>query len=129
MTGKEKSSHTMKNVEHLLSCPHCKEAREVVAYKSLICVNNHTFDLAKQGYVNLMTRPMKSQYDKKYFQHDIRWLWEAIYILCYMRIAAVIDEHINHISRVMRSFLMLNVTSLTWNVTENYMASFVQHKF
>ncbi|WP_342346113.1 putative RNA methyltransferase [Paenibacillus mangrovi] len=46
-------------------CPHCEGALKVVDLKSLGCPNNHTFDISKQGYVNLMTRPLNSNYGKE----------------------------------------------------------------
>lgn len=38
-----------------LRCPHCAEPL-TVQNSSLRCSNNHTFDIAKQGYVNLLGR-------------------------------------------------------------------------
>lgn len=35
--------------------------------KSLLCSANHRFDLAKQGYVNLMSHPAKTKYDRAMF--------------------------------------------------------------
>ena len=34
-------------------CPVCKE-KLCIQNKSLVCSNNHTFDIAKSGYVNLL---------------------------------------------------------------------------
>lgn len=36
-------------------------------YKTLACENNHTFDIAKEGYSNLILGHKKSKYDKKLF--------------------------------------------------------------
>src|SRR5699024_12168230 len=36
-------------------------------YKTLACENNHTFDIAKEGYSNLISGHKKSRYDKKLF--------------------------------------------------------------
>ncbi|WP_461241309.1 putative RNA methyltransferase [Staphylococcus aureus] len=36
-------------------------------YKTLACENNHTFDIAKEGYSNLISGHKKSKYDKKLF--------------------------------------------------------------
>lgn len=39
---------------HLLSCPNCEAGFEQHD-KSLVCENGHSFDIARQGYVNLAT--------------------------------------------------------------------------
>src|SRR5699024_12597020 len=36
-------------------------------YKTLACENNDTFDIAKEGYSNLISGNKKSKYDKKLF--------------------------------------------------------------
>lgn len=41
---------------------------EMVDAKSLICDNHHCFDLARQGYINLLTHANKTKYDKQMFQ-------------------------------------------------------------
>ncbi len=40
-------------------CPHCREPLEKSG-GSFVCVNGHVFDVAKEGYVNLMTGRQKS---------------------------------------------------------------------
>jgi 23S rRNA (guanine745-N1)-methyltransferase len=41
---------------------------DVVDLKSLVCKKNHSFDFAKQGYVNLLSHPIKTKYDKELFE-------------------------------------------------------------
>ena len=38
----------------VLRCPICKEKLNI-AGKSYLCSNRHSFDIARQGYVNLLT--------------------------------------------------------------------------
>lgn len=48
-------------------CPYCQSAFQV-AGRSLVCAAaNHSFDIAKQGYVNLLAKPASSQYSKALF--------------------------------------------------------------
>ncbi|KYD04450.1 putative RNA methyltransferase [Saccharococcus caldoxylosilyticus] len=54
--------------EKIFQCPICSSPMGIVDLKSLVCSNNHTFDIAKQGYVNLMTRPLATKYDKELFE-------------------------------------------------------------
>src|SRR5690625_1086848 len=48
-------------------CPICSSSMEVRELKSLSCSNQHTFDFAKQGYLNLMTQHTQTNYDKELF--------------------------------------------------------------
>ncbi|CAM4114307.1 rRNA (guanine-N1)-methyltransferase [Streptococcus penaeicida] len=49
------------------TCPICQEQLKLTG-KSLICPKNHTFDLAKQGYANLILNAKKDpHYDKESF--------------------------------------------------------------
>lgn len=54
--------------ESIFKCPVCAATMAIVDSKSLVCSKNHTFDLAKQGYVNLVTRPLATKYDKELFE-------------------------------------------------------------
>ncbi|MCM3079945.1 methyltransferase domain-containing protein [Brevibacillus invocatus] len=45
-----------------------KKRMKVMYAKSLLCSSGHCFDLAKQGYVNLLTRPHKTKYDSQLFE-------------------------------------------------------------
>jgi 23S rRNA (guanine745-N1)-methyltransferase len=51
----------------MFACPICKTHMRVVGSKSFICLNNHTFDIAKRGYVNFMNRPIKTKYTTELF--------------------------------------------------------------
>ncbi|SFF99312.1 putative RNA methyltransferase [Sporolactobacillus nakayamae] len=53
---------------YLLKCPICGKSLRVVEQKSLICAQKHTFDLAKQGYVNLSTKQVHTHYGKTLFE-------------------------------------------------------------
>ncbi|HZX46513.1 MAG TPA: methyltransferase domain-containing protein [Clostridia bacterium] len=50
---------------NLFRCPLCGGKMSMVGGKSIICAKNHCFDLAKRGYVNLLTSPVKTEYDKE----------------------------------------------------------------
>ncbi|MDR0268623.1 putative RNA methyltransferase [Paenibacillus sp.] len=70
MTKSQKviSAEMLSEYAEAFRCPYCEGSLKVVALKSLECPNNHSFDIAKQGYVNLMTRPLNSNYGKELFQ-------------------------------------------------------------
>lgn len=54
MTENIKGAKRFSKFAEAFRCPHCNGALQVVDLKSLKCSENHTFDFAKQGYVNLM---------------------------------------------------------------------------
>lgn len=53
--------------EELFVCPLCASPMHVVQESSLVCSNQHCFDLARQGYVNLLTHPVKAAYAREMF--------------------------------------------------------------
>lgn len=52
----------------LFACPICHSSMKVFELKSLVCSNQHTFDFAKQGYINLTTGQIKTKYSKELFE-------------------------------------------------------------
>ncbi|KKO54096.1 putative RNA methyltransferase [Paenibacillus sp. DMB20] len=70
MTGGGKltaSARLMEQNERLFRCPICHGAMKVEEGKSLLCDAGHRFDLAKQGYANMLTHPSKTKYDRRMF--------------------------------------------------------------
>lgn len=65
--SKEISAKLVERYINMFRCPICHSHMKVEQRKSLVCTDNHTFDFAKQGYVNLMTRPANIPYDKQLF--------------------------------------------------------------
>lgn len=63
-----RSALYISNHEALLKCPICDSSMEVQDLKSIVCTNRHTFDIAKQGYLNLMTNHIKTNYDRELFE-------------------------------------------------------------
>ncbi|WP_261378508.1 putative RNA methyltransferase [Paenibacillus agilis] len=54
------------NHQHIFACPICSQSM-MVQSRSLVCGNHHSFDIAKQGYVNLLSRAHTTKYDKQLF--------------------------------------------------------------
>lgn len=51
----------------LFRCPVCGQELDLSRSNSLYCPNGHNFDLAKQGYINLLLKQEKGGYDKRLF--------------------------------------------------------------
>src|SRR5699024_12220452 len=65
MSNIKESAEKISEIVNVFRCPLCHSSMKVMNLKSIICLNNHTFDIAKQGYINMMIRPANSHYDKQ----------------------------------------------------------------
>lgn len=68
LSKKQMSAQWLQKNEQLFRCPYCEHKFSIQDEKTLVCPNGHSFDLAKQGYVNLLTHPVQSMYDQKLFE-------------------------------------------------------------
>lgn len=68
MTRKTLSANYVGKHESVFSCPICKSSMKVIGDRSLICSKKHTFDFTKQGYVNLLSRAIKTKYNNELFE-------------------------------------------------------------
>lgn len=57
----------------VFKCPLCKENMITIDKNSMVCINNHCFDISKKGYVNLLNSNTKTIYNKELFEsrHEI----------------------------------------------------------
>lgn len=93
----------MNNTENLVACPICGKGlvlnKESKAYK---CINNHSYDIAKQGYVNLIISNMKRTKNpgdsKEMVNARIDFLNRGFYTKVSDKINEVIYEDIKHIN-------------------------------
>lgn len=90
-----KSAKYVSNFETIFACPICKSSMKVMDFKSLICSNHHTFDFAKQGYLNLTTHTVNTKYSKGLFEARRKLITEgAFYNPLSYEIAKIINEHL-----------------------------------
>ena len=73
LSKRQMAIDAMQQHEEMLQCPLCKEPMHVTDTGSLQCTARHAYDIAKQGYVYLLTKPMQSMYSKELFEarHDV----------------------------------------------------------
>lgn len=76
ISKKQGSAAYVQNYAFLLKCPLCGSEMEVVELSSLSCAKGHSFDFAKQGYVNMVTHPVKTKYSKELFEARRRLMAE-----------------------------------------------------
>jgi 23S rRNA (guanine745-N1)-methyltransferase len=63
------SAAVIERFQEIFRCPICGGQMRLINLQSLICNNQHCFDLAKQGYVNLLARDNKTKYDNQMFEY------------------------------------------------------------
>lgn len=96
MNKRTKGAAYANRFESIFKCPVCNSSMKVFELKSLICSNNHTFDFAKHGYINLMTRPVKSIYSKKLFEARRKLIAEdGFFDPLSQAIAEIIYKHVD----------------------------------
>ncbi|MCZ2259323.1 putative RNA methyltransferase [Sporosarcina sp. G11-34] len=70
MTLSKKMINALALEQHaqLFRCPICSSQMALVEYSRLVCTKNHSFDLSKNGYVNLAPQAHVTKYDKSLFE-------------------------------------------------------------
>lgn len=63
------SAAVIARFQEIFRCPLCSGQMQMINVQSLICSNRHCFDIAKQGYVNLLSQAKKTKYDKRMFEY------------------------------------------------------------
>ena len=116
---KEKSYEIFKESESYLMCPLCDTDFCVSENKNLICANNHSFDIAAKGYVNLIPNQKQSSdyYSKQLFESRAHVFEAGAYDKIYGEIADVILSKFAHINNGK------NVTILDVGCGEGYYAA------
>lgn len=68
LTKKMQSALLIEDNLRLFKCPICSAEMEMEEHSRLVCLNRHSFDLAKSGYVNLAPQAHSTKYDKSLFE-------------------------------------------------------------
>lgn len=68
LTKKMMNALVMEKNAHLFRCPICSGGMTMVDQSRLVCTENHSFDLSKNGYVNLAPQAHVTKYDKSLFE-------------------------------------------------------------
>ncbi|MCC2685245.1 MAG: rRNA ((1)-)-methyltransferase [Paenibacillaceae bacterium] len=76
----------------LFACPICQGRMELAGGKSLICKRRHCFDVSRNGYVNLLLRPVKTKYSKSMFAARRTVISSGMYDQLHAKIGGMIAE-------------------------------------
>ncbi|GAF12610.1 ribosomal RNA large subunit methyltransferase A [Bacillus sp. JCM 19046] len=68
LSKKEKAIQLASAIEGSLRCPICQTNMLVADEKRVVCEQQHSFDFAKQGYLNFLTNVVPSHYDAALFE-------------------------------------------------------------
>ncbi|WP_397536465.1 putative RNA methyltransferase [Rummeliibacillus pycnus] len=80
LSKKVASANFMREQQTIFACPVCHEQMTVTEQCVVTCENRHTFDVAKQGYVNFMTHPATSMYGKELFEARKQIIESGLYL-------------------------------------------------
>lgn len=68
LSKRAQSIQKLQQQVEIFACPLCKQQMSVNNEGKMSCPSNHSFDVAKQGYIYLLSRPVQSMYGKELFQ-------------------------------------------------------------
>lgn len=103
-----KSKKSINNIEliakyaDIFKCPICAAQMNIVNLKSLICSNNHCFDISRQGYINLFPHAVKTKYSKQMFQSRSIIFNSGFFQLLIEKISREIIKGIQHNSNLIK---------------------------
>lgn len=79
----------------IFKCPVCDGRMHLNEFKSLVCLNNHCFDISRKGHVNLMLKSSKYKYDKEVFESRNKVCHTGFFDPLTESIVSIIDESIS----------------------------------
>ncbi len=87
------SARYVNKFKSMFACPICHSPLKVMESKSLICINHHTFDFTKQGYINFTNRPVNTKYNKELFEARRNLIVDGFFKPLSREIARIINAH------------------------------------
>ncbi|HWL26961.1 MAG TPA: methyltransferase domain-containing protein [Ureibacillus sp.] len=97
LSKKEMSINQMMKERQLFQCPICKREMNISDGGSVSCSQNHSFDMAKQGYVNFLTKPVHSMYSKELFESRREIIQSGLYDIVHEKIQEIISSNIKKV--------------------------------
>ncbi|MDQ0352841.1 23S rRNA (guanine745-N1)-methyltransferase [Alkalibacillus filiformis] len=91
LSKKELAMNRIEKHIDLFQCPVCHETMSADDSK-LTCQNRHMFDLAKQGYINMVQQSKKTQYDQSLFEARQRLIQSGFYNQLMIQIESLLQS-------------------------------------
>lgn len=79
LSKRQQCMNAVQQYKEIFQCPICKSAMRLSELGQLQCDNRHAFDIAKQGYLNLLQRPIESMYSKELFEARFEVISSGLY--------------------------------------------------
>lgn len=90
---------------HIFKCPLCGNKMLMKDQRSIVCTKNHCFDLAKNGYVNLLTGAVKTGYSKHLFNSRSLIIKSGLFEPLAEKLGRLILEHLHRTNQSRISIL------------------------
>ncbi|WDV47998.1 methyltransferase domain-containing protein [Clostridiaceae bacterium M8S5] len=103
----EVAKNLIKLNHNIFLCPICGENMIITMNKSLICVNKHTFDLSKYGYINLTLNSKNTKYSKDMFKAK-----KAIHNI------GIFDKMLSKVVDLIKTYYLNNYTGERVNILD-----------
>ncbi len=94
---RQNSIEFMKENRRLLSCPFCNNEMDVHDDGEVFCSNRHNITIAKQGYVNFLTKPVRSMYTKNLFESRKVVIDSGLFNEMHKQVATIIGNSVKTI--------------------------------
>lgn len=94
---RQNSIEFMKENRRLFSCPICNNEMDVHNDGEVFCSNRHNFTIAKQGYVNFLTKPVRSMYTKNLFESRKVVIDSGLFNEMHKQVATIIGNSVKTI--------------------------------
>ena len=85
--------NNMQDITHLLRCPLCGGAFSRKE-NSFVCDKRHTYDIARQGYVNFVPGQKEMFYKKELFESRAKVFEAGVYVPVVERLTQAINRHV-----------------------------------
>lgn len=105
ISKKDKAALIIRKNQALFRCPLCGGAMLLNDACSLMCPKNHSFDMARSGYLNLLTGAMRAKYPKELFQARHRVIGRGFYAPLIRELSAIVSSRAHHGARKKSSML------------------------
>lgn len=93
---KDRAAEIIRENQKRFRCPICSGDMTIKGFYSLVCGSNHSFDISRKGYLNMLTSPCNIVYPKELFEARHKVCEEGFY-------DQLIDEIINTIEKYKKS--------------------------
>ena len=88
------NAQVMESNSHVFRCPICSSGMVMVDKSQLVCLDNHSFDLSKNGYINLAPQAHVTKYDKTLFEARKTVMSSGFFNPVLEYITAIASEHL-----------------------------------